>query len=102
MFVCLREKPCKLTLRRRCEFFYGDDEADFAGTLLLFEREMMQQSQLFGNVFLCKLPVAHKAPGRKSRRTIIAPRANVRLRGESKSRLREILLRARTIFIFHI
>src|SRR6266849_6157911 len=60
VLVCLREKARKLTLGRRSELFYGDEEADLAGFQRFFEREMVEQSELFGNVFLGKFPIAHK------------------------------------------
>src|SRR5260370_23032403 len=41
VLVCLREEARKLTLRRCSEFFHGDDKADLAASLLLFEREMV-------------------------------------------------------------
>src|SRR5258708_38711325 len=60
LLVCLREEARKLSLWRRSEFLYGDDEADLSGSLRLLEREMMQQSQFFGDILLSKLPIAHK------------------------------------------
>ncbi len=48
VLVCLREEAGKLTLRRRGEFLYSDDEADLADALLPLEREMVEKSQLFG------------------------------------------------------
>src|SRR5260370_3071787 len=60
LLVCLREEARKLSLWRRSEFLYGDDEADLSGSLRLLEREMMQQSQFFGDILLSKFPIAHK------------------------------------------
>jgi hypothetical protein len=60
LLVCLRKEARKLPLWRCNEFLYGDDKADFSGSLLFLERKMMQQSELFGDILLSKFPIAHK------------------------------------------
>lgn len=60
VLIRLGKESSKLPLRRRGEFFHGDEEAHFAALLLLFHRELMEKRELFGNVLLGEFPIAHK------------------------------------------
>ena len=65
MFVGLREKAGELAFRRGSEFPYRNDEADLAGSMRFFERELVKHRQLFGSVFLSKFPITHHALRRR-------------------------------------
>src|SRR6266568_5508803 len=68
VLIGLREKTRELPSRWRDEFLHCDDKANFAAVLILIDRKMMEQCQLFGNILLSKSPIAHKFLRRGKRR----------------------------------
>src|SRR6266852_5979610 len=90
MLIGLREKTRKLPSRWRDEFLHGDDKANLTTVLILLDRKMMEECQLFGNILLSKSPIAHKFLRRaKRRRAAEAMRlehAHLRLRGAASQR----------------
>lgn len=60
VLIGLREKTRELPSRWRDEFLHGDDKANLTAVLILLDRKMMEECQLFGNILLSKSPIAHK------------------------------------------